>query len=265
MSKLIDRLLCRLLVVGLIFLFVTPLSARETTDDEADKLSPFIFGVHMGLDIGAAVPWPVSRLSDGSYKFSAVPKLYPALGLSGTFIIDDHFSLSVEGTYKTVAIDAATWVENQRFTIDQATSTYQYFTGTADALMSFSMLEFPLYCKYTFNNGKHGIFVGGYYSRVFKGRFESIAKKGTLTEEPLSDDYSLTSGEIVNTPVSMVMDEYLGVWDAGWLIGYEHKLFKEISIGARFMMGLQDIFETKCLEYEMWHMRGSFVISWHPF
>lgn len=247
--------------------FVVLLSSIFVSGYAQDKRqkSPFDIGVHLGLDLGAAVPWPISRLSDGSYKFSAVPKISPAIGASLSYNITDNFTLSVESTYKTVGIDASTWVKNQRFTIDYDPVTYQYFTGTADAYMSFSMLEVPLFVKYNFNDNKNTVMIGGYYSWIIKGRFETIAKKGTLTEEPLDDDYNLTPGEIVYEPVSMLLDDYLGHWDSGWMIGYERRVFNEVYFGARFMMGLHDIFKTKCLEYEMWHMRGCFSVAWRPF
>ena len=249
------------ITIAVLLLFIT--TTVMATDEGKKKL--FDFGVHTGLDIGAAVPYPISRLSDGSYKFTAVPKLSPALGISLTHNINNSFSWSVEATYKTVGIDAQTWVKDQRFTIEYDPLTYQYFTGTADAIMSFSMLEAPLFIRYSTKNQKNTFMLGGYYSWIVKGHFLTTAKKGTLTSEPLEDDYPLTSGEIVTAPVEMPLDDYLGNWDVGWIIGYERPITKEIFFGARFIMGVHDIFKTKCLEYEMWHMRGGIVLSWKPF
>lgn len=245
-----------------VLLLTIPMVVMATDDEKKRAID---VGFHTGMDIGAAVPYPISRLSDGSYKFTAVPKLSPVLGVSFTHNINNSFSWSVEATYKTVGIDAQTWVSNQRFTIEYNPVTYQYFTGTADAIMNFSMLEAPVFIRYSTKNQKNTVMLGGYYAWIVKGHFLTTAKKGTLTSEPLEDDYPLTTGELVSAPVDMPLDEYLGNWDVGWIVGYERPIVKDIYFGARFIMGVHDIFKTKCLEYEMWHMRGGIVLSWKPF
>ena len=247
---------------------VADVDTYQINADDSSVPEKFILGIHTGLDLGAAVPWPVTRLADGSYKFSATPKISPQLGISYTMIFSRRLSASVEVTYKTVAIDANTWVKNQRFTIDSNPEhpKYQYFTGTADALMSFSMIEVPLYLRYTFKRDRNRIILGGYYSYILKGRFNTIAKKGVLNPDfPLEDDTQLDEGSIVTAPVGMQMDDKLGHWDIGMVVGYERKILNRLNFGARFMMGFKDIFDEKCLEYAMWHMRGSFVLSWELF
>ena len=66
----------------------------------------YAFGVHAGIDLGGAVPWPPANLRADAMKMSAVPKLNPSLGLSFTAFLPKRFSLSAELTYKQVGIDA---------------------------------------------------------------------------------------------------------------------------------------------------------------
>lgn len=246
---------------------VTVASAKKPKTDPVK----FSVGIHTGFDIGAAVPWPPGEAVGGGNKMSAVPRLSPALGFSYTTIFNKHWMLTVESTYKTVAMDAKTWVKSQLLYLKDANGNVegiQQFRGTAEAKMSFTMLEVPLYLKYTFRKGYDKVFLGGYYAYVIKGRFETIPKKGTITELSVDPPHEPTPDSTIPvTPESAVVqnfDSSMDSWDAGFILGYERKLTSRVNLSGRFSMGFKDVFkpEDKYLDYAMLHMRGTVVLSY---
>lgn len=248
----------RLLVICLL-LATTVATAKKPKTDPVK----FDIGIHTGFDIGAAVPWPPGEVVGGGNKMSAVPRLSPALGLSYTTIFDKHWTITLESTYKTVAMDAKTWVKSQMFTIkgSDGSISKQEFRGTAEAKMSYTMLEIPLYLKYTFKKGNDRVFLGGYYAYVFKGRFETIPIKGTLSspEPPYSPEPVTPESAIIQN-----FDNAMDTWDAGFILGYERKLTHRVNLSGRFSMGFKDVFkpDDKYLDYAMLHMRGTVVLSY---
>lgn len=227
----------------------------------------FDIGIHTGFDIGAAVPWPPGEAIGGGNKMSAVPRLSPMLGLSYTTIFDKHWTMTMESTYKTVAMDAKTWVKSQMITIKDSEGNYskQNFRGTAEAKMSYTMIEIPLYLKYTFNNANNRIVLGGYYSYVIKGKFETTPFKGTLfnPEQPVE----VGKNPATVTPESNITQDFsndLGNWDAGFILGYERRLSSRVNLSGRFSMGLKDVFKPNVenFDYAMLHMRGTVVLSY---
>ena len=229
------------------------------------ELINFAFGVHTGFDLGAAVPWPPGQAIGGGSKMSAVPHLTPAIGISYTTLFDRHWSLTAEATYKTVALDAKTWQSSQIFhdTDDAGNPTLLEFRGTASAKMSFTMLEIPLFVRYTFSRENNRILLGGYYSRVFSATFDTSPYKGTLT--------NMHTGEVEpiypDEPYTQDFNSELDNWDAGVLIGYERRLAPRIMLSGRFMMGFKDIFKpgTGYFDYNMLHMRGTVTLSYYFF
>ena len=221
----------------------------------------FAVGVHAGIDIGGAVPYPPGKAIGGQNKMSATPRLTPALGLSYTTMFDRHWSAVVESTYKTVALDARTWVEQQGMR-DPDDGTWQYFRGRADASMSFSMLEIPLYVRYSFGDGTNKVFLGGYYARVFKGKFETTPGPGMATPTPGDDKtWSVVNKGDMGT---RNFDNGLDKWDAGIIVGYERRIINRVNLSGRFSAGFKDVFrrDSRYLEYAMFHMRGTLMLSY---
>lgn len=222
----------------------------------------FAFGVHTGIDIGGAVPWPPGKQIGGQNKMSAVPHLTPALGFSYTLIFDPRWSLSAESTYKVVALDAKAWVENQVFH-DHESGLLVSFRGTARMEMRFPMMEFPVYARYTFCSGTNRVFMGGYYARVFGARFVTTPYKGMLTNLDPGADPEPT---LVNPtdPSTQDFSDAMDAWDAGFLVGYERHIIPRVLLSGRFSMGFKDIFrrDKKYLTYNMLHMRGTITVSY---
>ena len=220
----------------------------------------FHVGVHTGLDIGAAVPWPLSKAVGGGDKMNVTPRLSPALGLSFEKMMNSCWSVVAEGTYKTVAMDAEiiTLRNGQRFKDENDLDVL--FFGRANTSMSFTQLEMPLYVKYRFNE-RNRAFLGGYYSRIFSGKFEASALDGRLQNPDDPNDIVIVHP---SDPAYQNFSENIDVWDAGFIVGYERKIFRNTTLSGRFSTGFKDIFKPNenYLDYSMWNMRGTVTLSY---
>ncbi len=223
----------------------------------------FHMGIHTGIDVGAAAPWPLSKAIGGGDKMNATPHLSPAAGIWAEQKFNHHWSAVVEATYKTVALDAEliTLKNGQKFKDDDGLNVTFY--GRASTSMSFSMLEVPLYLKYKFNE-RNRVFVGGYYAWVFKSRFEAMAMDGRLENPEDPDDIVIV---YPRDPVDQSFNENLDKWDAGWLVGYERRIHKRVNVAGRFSMGVKDIFKKgeNYLDYSMWNLRGTLTLTYQIF
>lgn len=228
----------------------------------------YALGVHVGMDIGGAAPWPPANMRSDEMKMSAVPKLNPSLGLSFTAHLPNRFSLSGEITYKQVGIDAEAWVSGQQFRIPGADGNdlITRFRGTAHVVMDFTMLEIPIYVGYSFRGGRDRIYLGAYYSYILKSNFNTTPLKGLVENpnNPSAPPIMVTPDNPVPSDVLPVFNNYLGNWDAGMLFGYEWQVLPRLKMTARFSMGFKDIFRkgSNYLEYKMLNMRGTIAVSY---
>lgn len=225
----------------------------------------FAFGIHTGIDIGGAVPFPPGEVLGGGNKMNVIPRLSPSIGLSYGLVITKNWTLAIESTYKTVSMDAKTRIGYQYIKeINEVGEVVeQHFEGRADAHMSFTMLEVPLYVKYSFGQGINRIMFGGYYAHVFKAKFDTTPVQGMLGATADRETWKpFGPGEIDTQNFDHALDN----WDAGFVIGYERRVIDRVTIGGRFSMGLKDIFrngeDNKYLSYAMLHMRGTITLSY---
>ena len=116
----------------------------------------FALGVQLGTDIGGAIPFPFSNVPD---VFNPYPKLSPSIGAKLTFPVTKKWTLGAEVTYKKVAIEGDRCNDYQRFH-DDKNNIVSRFCGSAEMSMDFTMLEIPLYFKYTFKIQKDRILAG---------------------------------------------------------------------------------------------------------
>lgn len=258
----------------LLLIFTATAAGAQTTDGQRSifRSMKYEFGVHTGMDIGAAVPWPPSNMGSGM-KMKAVPHLAPELGFSATARIDPRWSVTVETTYKQLGIDAKARVSKQKFKDPYAEEgepvTNVDFRGTVDVGMRFYMLEVPVYAGCSLGKNDNRIVLGMYYSRLFRGRFHATPIVGVITypdtPEPDPDRYMTVDRD--NDIGQQTFDSSLSKWDIGFMAGYEFKVFDRVNLGMRFAMGLKDIFRPgeKFLDYNMLHMRGSLVLSYKMF
>jgi hypothetical protein len=214
--------------------------------------------VQLGTDVGGCVPFPFKYIPE---TFNMYPKLNLSLGGKVTFPIKDKWSVGAEVTYKTISVSADARVKNQRFQEkdQEGKPQIQYFTGSAEMNMEFTMLEIPLYAKYSLSD-KHKVLLGAYGVRVFKSKFVTTPKKGFIG----TDGPNIVSMLIPDDMEDMVFSKSLDSWDAGLMLGYGRKIFSRLDVGLRFMCGFKDIFkpENQYFDYSMIHMRGVVAVSY---
>lgn len=249
--------------ISILLMFSTLAAIAESTNrqDSINKNEVeyrFALGVQLGTDIGGAIPFPFKNVPS---PFNPYPRLSPSLGAKLTFPVNRDWTLGVEITYKKIAINADARVENQRFN-DEARGIVARFSGSTEMGMDFTMMEVPIYLKYTFGNQKDRILVGAYAAWVINGKFDIKVNKGYMM-----DDNGVYMAPIDKEPLNINFNDILDNWDAGLIIGYERRLFPRIEIGLRASWGLKDIFNpyNQYFDYKMLQMRGTLVLSYNLF
>lgn len=240
-----------LTVTGIMLLATAacPVTAQQTPV----FASSFCISPQLGTDLGGAVPIPFNAV--GGY-FNAYPKLNATLGARFFLNLHPRWSVGANLNYKTIAMDADARVTNQKF---KGENTVQYFTGTSEMSMSFTLLEIPLYAEFLLGSKKqHGIQLGAFGSYVFRSRFVTHATKGFIGSVPDRVDSDLTSPQVMD------FSSLLDTWDAGLFFGYEVRIFPRIRMGMHIMTGFRDIFKpgSDFFDYRMKQMCGSVTVSY---
>ena len=246
-------------IVILFLLIGLSVQAQQDTIPSTQNVEyRFALGVQLGTDIGGAIPFPFSNVPS---PFNPYPQLYPSLGAKLSFPITNRWGIGAEISYKKVSIDADARIENQRFN-DEKNDVIARFTGSAEMGMNFTMLEIPVYAKYTFRNQKHRLIFGAYFAYILQGKFDIKVNKGFMMT-----DEGIYNGAIDDEPLNINFNDILDNWDAGIILGYERKLFSRIEIGLRFSCGMKDIFkpDNQYFDYKMLHMRGTLALSYNLF
>lgn len=236
-------------ITFLLFTFCTAQLNAKGSDSTSYRLQ---LGVLAGTDIGGAIPYPLSNIPS---PFNAYPQIKPNFGAMVVLPFNKSWSIGTEVSYKGFGMKADARVENQKFNMDGGDV---YFTGSAKMDMDFTILEVPLYAKYSFKNGNNKVLAGFYYSYTFTSEFKTTPQKGFIGSEP-------NKVEIVDVSnVLMDFDESLDNWDIGFLIGYERKIIDRLNIGLRVSVGFKDILKPSStyFEYSMLPMKGTILLSY---
>ena len=222
----------------------------------AQERSSLNIAPQLGTDIGGAIPVP---FGSDERKINALPRLAPSIGLALKYTYRSRWNLGTELTYKRIVMDADARVGNQKF---KGKESLQYFSGTAEMHMAFTLLEAPLYAKYNFGNHRqHSLILGGYFAYNLSASFESVAKKGFNGPEPDVVE------SLITDPMVMDFSSVLDTWDAGVLLGYETRIYNRVHFGLRFLAGLKEIFipHSDFFDYKMYQMRGAVVLHYDLF
>lgn len=251
------QICCLLLLLGM----STGISAKDKKERPDVWYGKWpVIGIRVGTDIGGALPFPFSNIPS---EFA--PKIRPKLTLGAEVIwpVSKRFTVTAEVNYKTVAIDAEAFVEEQFFqTEDLNNNEPVFFTGMADMNMSFSMIEIPVYAEYLFSGGRNRLLFGGYYSINKKQKFDVVAKKGYMQVSKGDEDVMS-----LNTNFTMSFTDDLDSWDAGVLFGFERRIVENLSVNGKVHIGLKSIFTSgfEKLEYKMYQMRLAVGITYEIF
>ncbi|MFR9496644.1 MAG: outer membrane beta-barrel protein [Rikenellaceae bacterium] len=220
-----------------------------------DFWSRIKLGLHAGVDLGAAAPWPLSSAIGGGDRLTAVPKVTPSLGIVTGYIFNEKWSINTEVTYRTVGVNATivTLEKGQNFTID---GEKVLFRGQATMSMSFSQMEVPLYARWDINQ-TNAVTLGLFYSYIAHGEFIASPIEGNIVSASTPD--ATPEPLTANSVPEQNFSSSLSNWDIGYQIGYERRIAEHLAIGGRFTMGVKDIFKPKekYLDYSMLQMRGT--------
>lgn len=203
----------------------------------------------LGIDMGGAVPFPLSDIPDGA---KGTPKLLPNIGLGYEYHVLNKISVGIECNYHTLAFSSKADVRSQPFYSDNRQNIL-YFSGKTSADVELRFLEFPLVLNYTINPN-FTLEAGTYYSRILDGSFNTKGTDGILSDNKAITDTASLPG-IANT--SYNFNDNLDKWDAGLLIGYRYNLNHKIFFWSRLQVGFKSIFvkEFENIDYEMYQVR----------
>ncbi len=229
--------------------------ANNVTNDSSKRFS---IGVQVGTDMGSAITVPFSYIPS---TFNPYPEINLSIGARFSYAIEQRWSVHTEVTYKRVVMRADARVDDQKFQMDDQ---MQFFSGSAEMLTDFTMIEVPLYAKWSINkNHKSYLILGGYYAHYLSPKFVTTAFNGYVGGVPDEVAGTITPDD----PMVMDFSEYLGSSDFGILFGFERRIWDKANIGLRFSMGFKDIFRADAafFDYAMWQMRGTIVLEYDLF
>ncbi|MGL4346856.1 MAG: outer membrane beta-barrel protein [Chitinophagaceae bacterium] len=212
----------------------------------------------LGTDIGGGVPY-----GHIPKDFRPYPQLNISVGLWFNYIFNPNWQLGFTTTYKKVALAADARMENEFFRayLNGSTElTEVYYTGIARQSMSFTMLEFPLVCKYGLGReGRYRIVFGAYGAWIMDKSFLVHAKTGYQGLTP--DNISTI---IPESGLELDFGYALHNWEAGLVLGYEQAITTRLNIDFMIYSGFKDIVQPskKFLNYSMFPMRLGIHLSY---
>jgi hypothetical protein len=212
-----------------------------------------------GIQMGGAIPIPMSALGDGAVHVSL--KVAPLLSARVSKSLSQKWRVYAELGYALSGFTAEARVKNQHIKyIERGEPKEQYFTGVSYIDMSFSYAEFPIYAEYSVSP-RNKLLMGLYGACKINGKFETIAEKGFIGENP-----DMVGAE-VHTDIYSYFSNDLRSWDFGVLVGYEFAVFRRLNAGLHVVFSPFDIFksDSNYFDYTMHPMRGSLSLSYALF
>ena len=240
----------RLLVITILFIF------SSTAFSQNRK---FNFYPNLAVDLGGAIPFPLSDIPDGA---GGTPKPYPSLGIGGQYNLSEKWQMAFEINYHLIAFSADADVVSQPFYWSDGTA--QYYTGKTETDVELRMVEFPLIAFYQLKEGRRFLF-GMYYSRILEGRFQTKGINGIYsTDKNLTDNATLPGPEYT---IEYDFNEHIDNFDYGVLIGYRYSINHKFYLWARLNVGFKSIFEEDFnnIDYEMYQVRINLGVSYKLF
>ena len=92
--------------------------------------------------------------------------------------------------------------------------------------MNFTMLEIPVYAKYTFRNQKDRLIFGAYFAYILQGKFDIKVNKGFMMT-----DEGIYNGAIDDEPLNINFNDILDNWDCEKIVDPEIKAELEKRFG----------------------------------
>jgi hypothetical protein len=210
----------------------------------------------IGVDMGGAIPIPLSDIPEGS---TGSPNLKPSLGLGGLYLLNERWGLSFDVNYHIVAFTANARVISQPYYFNDKENVL-YFSGDTYTEIELRLVEFPLSVNYKLGEN-WSLILGGYYSVILEGKFETEGKDGWSSADKYDTDYTPLPGTVSK---SYDFNDDLSDFDIGCQIGYQYKIAPRLLFWGRFHVGMKSIFvsEFEDIDYEMYQLRLSTGVSY---
>lgn len=219
----------------------------------------FNFYPNLAIDLGGAVPFPLSDIPDGA---GGTPKPYPSVGIGSEYNINERWQLAFEINYHLIAFSATADVISQAFYFEDGST--QYYSGYTETDVELRMIEFPLIAFYKMKKGRRFLF-GAYYTRILEGRFETSGINGIFSPDKSITDNANLPGPTITIPYNFNDD--IDNYDYGLLIGYSYNLSRRMYLWGRINVGFKSIFkeEFNNIDYEMYQVRINLGVSFKLF
>lgn len=205
----------------------------------------------IGIDLGAVIPYPTSKIPDGA-KFT--PKVTPSFGISFQYTLHPKWNVGLDINHHTLAFKGNANVVSQPFWSDDREYVF-YFTGEAKTNVKLQFIEIPLSFYYRLSP-KSSLVLGLYFSKILKGRFDTEGNKGWISASKEDTDNAPLPGK-QHTRYSF--SDNLTSTDFGVLLGYQYQIHKRFLLSGKLNLGLKSIFkpEFQNLDYEMYQFRAN--------
>lgn len=213
----------------------------------------------LGIDLGGAIPFPLSDLPDGA---KGTPKPFPNLGLGTEYMLNEKWFFALEANYHILSFSAKANVRSQPFYFDNKTDVL-YFSGRTNADIEIRFIEFPLLGVHRINKLWTFLF-GTYYSILLEGSFYTEGTDGVLSSDKNITDNAVLPG-VANTQYNF--NDNIDVYDFGLLAGYKYSTNQKLLFWAQMHFGFKSIFEKEFenIDYELYQLRLSVGLSYNLF
>jgi hypothetical protein len=213
---------------------------------------------NIGIDIGVALPFPLSDIPEGA---GGTPKVNVLFGAGFEYNLHPDWSLALEINYHNLEFLAKALVISQEVYFDSGQMLY--FSGDTKTDIELKQVEFPLLSRW--NAGENSSFLFGiYYSRILRGYSVTQGSDGVLSANKEDTDNAVLPGAAnVNWDYSRDLDTY----DYGVLLGYQYNLNNRLFFWTRFHVGFKSIFQKdfEIVKYEMYQLRLNIGASYAIF
>ena len=156
----------RLLLASLALSLLIPRGLAASTTDDQTPRSPFALGLHLGFNLGGAlpptVPKPVEKVMH--FNLGAAPNV--GIDLSYRLSPTSPFALATGIEYEGKGFYATVRAKDMPIRYQSSDLSEQRYTGLQSVDMSNRYLTVPLGLTFDMPRGGFRFYVGGYYSHA---------------------------------------------------------------------------------------------------
>lgn len=242
--KMIKTLLSSLMLASLTF-------ATATASEDVPTKAPARFGVgvHIGFNLGGALPPSVPKPVTKVHAFR--PGGAPNLGVDLSYRLSETspFSLATGVEYDMKFFQSTVSAEEMPIRYQSDERREQLYTGHQSVEYSSQYLTIPLGVTFDMPRGDFRFYVGGYYAHALKRKFTA-----KLDGDGLMDGVPYLPGAVL----AFELGEMIVRNDVGVRFGADYKIDPHWAITGRVNVGLPKLFD-KSFEVMPYSLRNVFL------